>query len=153
MQFKNQQKVWIVNGVIDKSDANFLGSLYFDKIGDTKIYLGTYPLRDDDVKKMCKAGITSVLNLQSKADIEQRGIPWDKLKLTYAENGILCQRFPVKDADEDELCASLFVAAQHLNNMLNKQDHTVYLHCTSGISRAPAVLLVYLCLFKRVKQW
>jgi hypothetical protein len=54
--------------------------LYFDKIGDTRLSLGTYPLREDDVKKMGKAGITGVLNLQSKADIEARGIPWDRLK-------------------------------------------------------------------------
>jgi predicted protein tyrosine phosphatase len=37
--------------------------------------------------------------------------------------------------------------------MINKERLVVYLHCTSGISRAPAVALVYLCLFKRVKQW
>jgi protein-tyrosine phosphatase len=37
--------------------------------------------------------------------------------------------------------------------MINNEGLTVYLHCTSGISRAPALLVVYLCLFKRVKQW
>jgi hypothetical protein len=47
-----------------------LGSLYFDKIGDTKISLGTYPLRDDDINKMKKAGISGIMNLQTKKDIE-----------------------------------------------------------------------------------
>lgn len=29
----------------------------------------------------------------------------------------------------------------------------MYLHCTSGISRAPALAVTYLCLFKKVKVW
>ena len=37
--------------------------------------------------------------------------------------------------------------------MINNLGLTVYIHCTSGISRAPTVVMVYLCLFKRVKQW
>jgi hypothetical protein len=53
----------IVNGIIDKADANFLGGLYFDKIGDTKIFVGTYPLRESDIQKMKDAGISGVLNL------------------------------------------------------------------------------------------
>jgi len=49
IQFKNQQKVWIVNGVIDKADGNFLGGLFFDKIGDTNVWMGTYPLFETDI--------------------------------------------------------------------------------------------------------
>jgi protein-tyrosine phosphatase len=30
----------LVNGHIEKADANFVGSLNFDKIGETKLYLG-----------------------------------------------------------------------------------------------------------------
>lgn len=33
-------RVWIVNGHIEKADANFVGNMTFDKIGDTGIYLG-----------------------------------------------------------------------------------------------------------------
>lgn len=35
-----------------------------------------------------------------------------------------------------------------LNEMINKQGLKVYVHCTAGMGRAPAVVLVYLCLFK-----
>jgi hypothetical protein len=35
--------------MIDKADANFLGGLYFDKVADSKVFIGTYPLRDDDI--------------------------------------------------------------------------------------------------------
>lgn len=153
MQWKNSQKVWIVNGMIDKADANFLGGLNFDKIGDTHISIGTYPLREDDILKMKDKGITGVLNLQTEYDIRQRGVPWKNLKAIYQQNNIRCYRFPLDDNNEDEYCASLFVVAQHLNNMINNLGLNVYVHCSSGICRAPAVALVYLCLFKRVKQW
>mmetsp|Transcript_13675 Transcript_13675/g.21429 ORF Transcript_13675/g.21429 Transcript_13675/m.21429 type:complete len:163 (+) Transcript_13675:946-1434(+) len=111
IQFKNQQQVWIVNGIIDKADGNFLGGLYFDKIGDTGISIGTYPLWEADVSKMQNAGITGVVNLQTDQDIAQRGIPWVKLKAFYKQRGIKCFRFPLSDASEDELCANLFVGA------------------------------------------
>jgi cytochrome c biogenesis protein ResB len=62
-EWKNQQKVWIVNGTIEKADANFLGGLFFDKVGDTNVFIGTYPLREDDVHKMKEAGITGIMNL------------------------------------------------------------------------------------------
>jgi protein-tyrosine phosphatase len=62
-------------------------------------------------------------------------------------------RFPISDSQEDDLCADIFVGAQHLNNMISKQQMTVYVHCTSGVSRGPSLVLVYLCLYKRVKQW
>ena len=32
--------------------------------------VGTYPLREDDVNKMKKSGISGILNLQTKKDIE-----------------------------------------------------------------------------------
>ena len=82
-QWKNSQCVWIVNGVIDKADGNFLGGLFFDKIGDTKLIIGTYPLCEDDIQKMRDKGITGVLNLQTDNDIQQRSIPWKHLKTVY----------------------------------------------------------------------
>ena len=75
------------------------------------------------------------------------------LKQYYQNHNIRYYRFPLSDLDEDELCASLFLGAQHLNNMINTEGLKVYVHCTSGISRAPALIVTYLCLFKKVKQW
>lgn len=59
----NHDKVWIVNGLIEKLDANFVSSLDFDKIGDYGIFIGPYPQIEKDIKKMKKAGVTSVLNV------------------------------------------------------------------------------------------
>ena len=45
---RNVNKVFVVNGKIDKADANFVGNMTFDKIGDTKIFLGQYPQTEED---------------------------------------------------------------------------------------------------------
>jgi protein-tyrosine phosphatase len=37
--------------------------------------------------------------------------------------------------------------------MINTQNLKVYVHCTAGMGRAPACVLVYLCLFKKVDCW
>jgi hypothetical protein len=42
-QWKNVSEVYIINGHVEKADANFVGDLKFDKIGNTSIYLGPYP--------------------------------------------------------------------------------------------------------------
>ena len=49
--------------MIEKADANFLGGPFFDKVGDTNVFIGTYPLREDDIQKMKEAGITGIMNL------------------------------------------------------------------------------------------
>ena len=41
--WRNVDKVFIVNGHIEMADANFVGGLSFDKIGNTGIFIGPYP--------------------------------------------------------------------------------------------------------------
>jgi len=52
-----------VNGRIEKVDGNFLGGFFFNKIKDTGIILGTYPLTPNDVLKMKKSGVTAIVNI------------------------------------------------------------------------------------------
>ena len=37
--------------------------------------------------------------------------------------------------------------------MVNNSGLSVYVHCAAGVSRAPAVIIMYLCLFKKLKCW
>jgi len=37
-----------VNGHIEMTDANFVGGLSFDQIGDTGIFIGPYPYLEED---------------------------------------------------------------------------------------------------------
>ena len=62
-RWPNVEKVFIVNGKIEKADANFVGSLSFNKIGDTGVFIGPYPQLEEDVKAMGDAGVTGVFNV------------------------------------------------------------------------------------------
>jgi hypothetical protein len=77
--WRNVEKAFIVNGHIEKADANFVGGLTFDKIGETGIFLGPYPQLEQDTSTMFKAGITGILNVQTDIDINHRGINWPKM--------------------------------------------------------------------------
>jgi predicted protein tyrosine phosphatase len=37
--------------------------------------------------------------------------------------------------------------------LVNVEGLSVFVHCTSGLSRAPAVIIIYLCLYKKHKSW
>lgn len=66
----------------------------------------------------------------------------------YAENGITAIHYPIHDFNEEDLKFKLYEGAKLLNQMINEQGLQVYVHCTAGMGRAPAIVLVYLCLFK-----
>ncbi len=80
----------------------------------------------------------------------------------YAERGIMAEHYPIHDFNEEDLKKKLYNGAVLLNEMINENQKKVYVHCTAGMGRAPAVVLVYLCLFKGfepeeadkyVKEW
>jgi len=71
----------------------------------------------------------------------------------YQQVGINACHFPIQDFNEHELTSKLFEAAKILNDMINNKGLNVYVHCTAGMGRAPASVVCYLCLFKKVKGW
>jgi len=148
-------KVFIVNGKIEKVDGNFQGGFFFNKIkNDSGIILGTYPLTPNDVLKMKKSGVNAVLNIMTGKEMLSRGIDWDEMKEQYKDVGIeRCMSFPVCDSTEEKYLEDLFDAAQHLNQLLCEEEHTVYIHCGSSITRGPTLALSYLCLFVKLRTY
>lgn len=81
-----------------------------------------------------------------------RGVDWEIMKQKYRDVGIdRCVSFPIDDRSQDEYIDGLYNCAQHLNDLLNEQNHIVYIHDNSSISRAPALILTYLCLFCKLR--
>ena len=119
----------------------------FDKIVED-VFIGTCPANAVDVGRLKQAGITAVLNLQTDIDFGMLGIDWCVMESTYESAGIAPYRVPIVDFDRDDLTRSLPSAAQTLNDMLLK-DHRVYVHCTAGVERSPAVVIAYLAWYKR----
>ena len=142
-----------MNGCVEKCDANFLKDFYINQIHDQNIFIGPYAIDDKDVKEMKDIGITAVLNLQTQDDINERGYSWAKMNQVYKSRGLNCIHYPIDDYDEQDHPQKVFAAAQYLNDLLNAKNNKVYIHCSSGISRASTVVLCYLALYKKIACW
>ena len=98
--------------------------------------------------------MSAVLNLQTKDDFERHQIDWKRtLKIFYHNGIVLAKNFPVNDLHEEIYSSDIIQAAQYLNDMINNKNLNVYIYCSSGISRAPTVILAYLTLFKKAQCW
>ena len=61
--------MYVVNGVIDKCEANFQGKFQFYELGQTRIVLGNYPNSEADVKALDDIGVTGILSCVTKDEI------------------------------------------------------------------------------------
>jgi len=67
---KTDGTVWIINGVVDQVEGNFLGDRFrFHKVNDYNLYFGSYLATDQDLNKIQSAGIKHVINLQTDDEI------------------------------------------------------------------------------------
>jgi len=107
------------------------------------LFIGTCLQGLRNIKSLKKEiGFSAVLCLQTDADFAKNNINIDKLKKHYEENGIEFRHIPIIDHDSDDLRDSLPKCVETLAELL-KEDHTVYLHCNSGINRSPTVAIAY----------
>jgi len=116
--------------------------------------MGSYPLWDGDVHKLNDAGVNAVLDIQTSIDYRMRGIQTRQLTELYRKNGI--KQFlnsAVCDYEEEQYAEGLFKAACVLNTLANEKGYTVYVHDTNGVSRVATLMLVYIALFLKHKQW
>lgn len=92
--------------------------------------------------------MTAVFNVQTEIDIAHRGINWPRMVEYYNARNIKPVHYPIHDFNEADLTMKLLEGAKILNELINIEKRQVYVHCTAGMGRAPACVLVYLCLFK-----
>ena len=118
-KWPNVEHVFIVNGFVDKSDANFVGSLSFDKIDDTHIFIGPYPQLPEDIQAIAKQGVTGVLNVQTDIDMAHRGVNWSKMVQLYEEAGVRAVNFQIHDFNESDLKEKIEKGAKILDMMIN----------------------------------
>jgi len=137
----------LTNSFLEILDVNFVANLVFNRMGDKKIYIGPYPQSLDDFKLISESGINSILNVQSDKDLIFRQIN-HQLQLKQAKGlGIKINRYPMEDFNQEDLAEKLKGAGDLLNKLL-KEGNTVYVHCTAGMSRAAATVIIYLVLYE-----
>ena len=137
----------LTNSFLEILDVNFVANLVFNRMGDKKIYIGPYPQSEEDFKMIAKSGIDSILNVQSDKDLIFRQIN-HQLQLKQCKNlGITINRYPIEDFNQEDLFEKLKGAGDLLNKLI-QQGKTVYVHCTAGMSRAAATVIIYLVLYE-----
>ena len=108
------------------------------------IFVGSSPQSDEDVQRLTQLKVTAVINLQSDDDLRARNIQWTELSDLYVKSNIVAERFPINDFDENDLGRKIAAPIRRLNGF-RLEKHKVYVHCNSGVCRAPAAVLGYLC--------
>jgi protein-tyrosine phosphatase len=105
------------------------------------LFVGPDPLEAADFEQLRSLNISGVLSLQTEDDLGDRGVGWEE-KLALGAGMIFCN-VPVTDFDSLDLRRKLLECVSALERML-KAGHTVYVHCTAGVSRSPTVVAAYL---------
>ena len=137
----------LVNSFLEELDVNFVANLVFNRMGDKNIYIGPYPQSYNDFKEIAQANINSILNVQTDKDLIHRQINHREQVKECKELGIEITRFPIEDFNQEDLELKLKDAGDKLKELLDK-GKTVYVHCTAGMSRAAATVIIYLVLYE-----
>ena len=105
------------------------------------LFVGPDPQDIEDFKELASHHVTCILSLQTDEDLEKRGIVWEENLARVA--GLDFCRVPVRDFDAADLQSKLPGCVAELHRLL-KAGHTVYVHCSAGVSRSPTVVAAYL---------
>ena len=81
-------EVFIVNGQVEKADGNFLNPFFIQQVGDTNIYVGSYPSSEDDMYQLKHFNIEGVLNFMEGWEMAQHQCEKAELMRLLAQNNI-----------------------------------------------------------------
>lgn len=105
------------------------------------LFVGPDPRDGADFEALRSLEITAILSLQTEDDLRDRGVGWEAKAARAA--GLAFRNMPVTDFDSADLQRKLPECVSVLDGML-KAGHSVYVHCTAGVSRSPTVVVAYL---------
>ena len=118
----------------------------FDLI-QARVYVGSAPNSKDDIARLKQLKVSALISLQSDEDLLERDIDWSEIEHWYLDNDITAKRYPILDFDEADMTSKIGEPIVLLQQLLSERK-TVYIHCNTGVCRAPAVVLGYLCHFE-----
>jgi protein-tyrosine phosphatase len=95
---------------------------------------------EEEFQELKSLKITAILSLQTDQD-RSGGIEGEQTAARKA--GLAFSSVPIEDFNRADLQKYLPDGVAALERMLD-QGHTVYVHCTAGVSRSPTVVVAYL---------
>ncbi|CAN6361222.1 unnamed protein product [Urochloa humidicola] len=117
-------------------------------ISDSLI-VGSQPQTPEDIDHLKnEVNVAYILCLQQDKDIEYWGIDFPAILSRCKELGITHIRRPAVDFDPDSLRSQLPKAVSALEWAISQCKGRVYVHCTAGLGRAPAVAIAYMFWFE-----
>ena len=111
---------------------------------DDQLAVGSCPTGISTIEALARqAGIQAVVNLQSDADLQTRGLDWGQMWMAYTQLGIKTTRVPVIDFDKADLERNLTAAVDAVIKHVDK-GRKVYVHCNAGLNRSPSTVIGFL---------
>lgn len=171
MNWVNTDKVWIVNGHVEKTDANFfrdfnLSEIFADNVSlessQGKLFVGAQPETEIDAIVLQQHNIQAIICLQTKEEMINRKIDWQKMHKMYQSKGVrTIINHPIDDiglyASEEirdrDYSSKIFEACQIIHDTITLKKENIFIYDTSGISRSSTIAAAYLALFKKVSFW
>ncbi|KAL6653336.1 hypothetical protein ACP70R_008914 [Stipagrostis hirtigluma subsp. patula] len=119
-------------------------------ISDSLI-VGSQPQKPEDIDHLKdEENVAYILCLQQDKDIEFWGIDFQAIVSRCKEVGIQHIRRPAVDFDPNSLRSQLPKAVSALEWAISQGKGRVYVHCTAGLGRAPAVAIAYMFWFENM---
>uniref|UniRef100_J3NAS0 Tyrosine specific protein phosphatases domain-containing protein n=1 Tax=Oryza brachyantha TaxID=4533 RepID=J3NAS0_ORYBR len=119
-------------------------------ISDSLI-VGSQPQKPEDIDHLNDEDkVAFILCLQQDRDIEYWEIDFHPIVNRCKEFGIKHIRRPAVDFDPDSLRTQLPKAVSSLEWAISEGKGRVYVHCTAGLGRAPAVAIAYMFWFENM---
>lgn len=112
-----------------------------------KLIVGSQPQRPEDIDYLKEENVGHILCLQQDKDIDYWGIDFLSITERCKRVGLNHMRKPARDFDPDSVRNSLPKAVSLLEWAASEERGRVYVHCTAGLGRAPAVAIAYLFWF------
>ncbi|OEL15970.1 Phosphoglucan phosphatase LSF2, chloroplastic [Dichanthelium oligosanthes] len=115
------------------------------------LIVGSQPQTPEDIDHLKnEENVAYILCLQQDKDIEYWGIDFPAILSRCKELGIQHIRRPAVDFDPDSLRSQLPKAVSALEWAISQRKGRVYVHCTAGLGRAPAVAIAYMFWFENM---
>ncbi|KAJ3680933.1 hypothetical protein LUZ60_015422 [Juncus effusus] len=112
------------------------------------LIVGSQPQKPEDINHLKEEqNVAYILCLQQDSDIEYWGIDLQSILNRCDELGVTHMRTPTRDFDGDSLRRHIPKAVSMLDWAISQKKGRVYVHCTAGLGRAPAVAIAYMFWF------